>query len=164
MTRRWLAITSITLVVTNATWLAAWNTREVWHYGDTIPKVGRCWTVILRHIDGDTVQLGTIIDEGTARLLDIDTPELEPRLGLSAEEKKNPLKLAVRRAEIDAEKEAARAAAKRLAELLPIHSVWRTEVEGRDGFRRPLVRFIREDGHSINRQMIVEGHAQEYRP
>lgn len=116
---------------------------DTFSYGKTLPDKGRAWTVILRHVDGDTVQLGSIVDEGTARLLDIDAPEI--------------------RGKTQAERDAAQASKKRLAELLPVNSVWRTEVVGHDGFDRPLVRFIREDGKTINQQMIDEGHAKEYR-
>ena len=124
-----------------ATWAAA--RPPEWSYGKTLPDKGRAWTVILRHVDGDTVQLGSVVDEGTARLLDIDAPEVH---GKTQEER-----------------DAAKAATKRLTELLPVNTVWRTEVVGHDGFDRPLVRFYREDGKTINRQMIDEGFAKEYR-
>ena len=113
-------------------------------YSRTLPDNGRVWTVILRHLDGDTVQLGSIVDEGTARLLDIDAPET--------------------RTKDAAEKVSGKRSAARLAELMPVNSVWRTEVNGHDGFDRPLVRFFREDGKTINRQMIDEGLAKEYKP
>lgn len=112
-------------------------------YSRTLPIKGKVWTVVLRHVDGDTVQIGSIVDEGTARLLDIDAPEV--------------------RAKTQKERDLADAATARLVELLPVNSVWRTEVGGRDGFGRPLVRFVREDGTTVNRQMIDEGHAKEYR-
>ena len=116
---------------------------DTYSYSKTLPDKGRVWTVILRHVDGDTVQLGSIVDEGTARLLDIDAPEI--------------------RGKTQAERDAAQASKKRLAELLPINSVWRTEVQGHDGFDRPLVRFVREDGGTVNRQMIDEGHAKLFK-
>lgn len=129
-----LAGVSVVLAVSRA---------DSYSYGKTLPDKGHVWTVILRHVDGDTVQLGSIVDEGTARLLDIDAPEM--------------------RGKTQAERDAAQASKKRLAELLPINSVWRTEVQGHDGFDRPLVRFIREDGKTVNQQLIDEGHAKEYR-
>lgn len=139
------------------------HSQDSYSYSKTLPDKGRVWTVILRHVDGDTVQLGSIVDEGTVRLLDADAPEMEPRLNLTDAEKRDPVKLAARRAEIEAEKKLARASKARLAELLPVNSVWRTEIAGHDGFDRPLVRFFREDGKTINQQMIDEGHAKEYR-
>ena len=136
----------------------------VYSYSRTLPDKGRVWTVILRHLDGDTVQLGSIVDEGTVRLRDIDTPELEPRLNLTDEQKRDPVIVAQRKEEIAREKIAAKKSSARLRELLPINSVWRTEINGHDGFDRPLVRFFKEDGKTINRQMIDEGMAKEYRP
>ena len=111
-------------------------------YSRTLPNKGKVWTVILRHLDGDTVQIGSIVDEGTARLLDIDAPET--------------------RTKDLAEKARGKVSAARLAELMPVNSVWRTEVNGHDGFDRPLVRFYREDGKTINQQMLDEGFASDY--
>lgn len=139
------------------------HNADAYSYSKTLPDKGRVWTVILRHLDGDTVQLGSIVDEGPVRLLDADAPEMEPRLSLTDADKRDPVKLAARKAEIEAEKKLAQASKKRLAELLPVNSVWRTEVSGHDGFGRPLVRFVRDDGKTVNRQMIDEGHAKEYR-
>lgn len=120
----------------------AYATAPDYSYSRTLPDKGRAWTVILRHLDGDTVQLGSIVDEGTARLLDIDAPET--------------------RTKDAAEKARGKVSAARLAELMPINSVWRTEVNGHDGFDRPLVRFYKEDGTTINQQMLDEGLAKEY--
>lgn len=113
-------------------------------YARTLPKEGTVWTVVIGHVDGDTVRLGSIVDEDTARLLDIDAPETRTKDKIE---------------KVNGEK-----SAKRLAELLPVNSVWKTEVKGRDGFDRPLVRFFRPDGTTVNRQMIDEGMAKEYKP
>lgn len=131
----------ICVFVTGA--IAGSHVHPPFSYSRTLPDKGRVWTVILRHLDGDTVQIGSIVDEGTARLLDIDAPET--------------------RTKDAAEKARGKVSAARLAELMPVNSVWRTEIDGRDGFDRPLVRFFREDGKTINQQMIDEGHAKEYR-
>lgn len=139
-----LAVTVVFL--SNVLWGTAWavHNSDRFSYSRTLPDKGRAWTVILRHLDGDTVQLGSIVDEGTARLLDIDAPET--------------------RTKDAAEKVSGKRSAARLAELMPVNSVWRTEVNGHDGFDRPLVRFFREDGKTVNQQMIDEGMAKEYRP
>jgi hypothetical protein len=144
---RWRALNAglvFGLVVVLAVKWAVASSPPDFSYSRTLPDKGRVWTVILRHLDGDTVQLGSIVDEGTARLLDIDAPET--------------------RTKDAAEKAAGKRSAARLEELMPVNSVWRTEISGHDGFDRPLVRFYREDGKTINRQMIEEGFAKEYRP
>ena len=137
-------VLAVIAVFVTGTLVGSHVSQPNYSYSRTLPDKGRVWTVILRHLDGDTVQLGSIVDEGTARLLDIDAPET--------------------RTKDAAEKVSGKRSAARLAELMPVNSVWRTEVKGHDGFDRPLVRFYKEDGKTINQQMIDEGLAKEYQP
>lgn len=111
-----------------------------------LPKSGVWRLVILRTVDGDTVEAGIVVSLGKVRVAGLDTPERGQK--------------------------GYRAAKTRLAELLPPWEIFPAELREGDKYGRPLATFWREedwDGESvpdfadtINHEMIDEGHALEY--
>ena len=91
--------------------------------------------------DGDSLELICGEMRETARLLDIDTPELQGRC--------------------PAEVAAAQAAKRALAALVKGASVVEVGIEGRDKYRRPLVR-LRLDGRDAAEAMIAAGQGRAY--
>lgn len=91
--------------------------------------------------DGDSVELICGGARETARLLDIDTPELEGRC--------------------PAETAAAQAAKQALAGLVKAASDVEVEIEGRDKYDRPLIR-LTLDGKDAAALMIAAGQGRSY--
>ena len=91
--------------------------------------------------DGDSVELICGSVRETARLLDIDTPELEGRC--------------------PAETAAAQAAKQALSGLVKGASLVEVQIEGRDRYGRPLIR-LRLDGQDAAALMIAAGQGRGY--
>ena len=91
--------------------------------------------------DGDSVELVCGDMRETARLLDIDTPELEGRC--------------------PAETAAAQAAKRALAGLVKGASGVEVQIEGRDRYGRPLIRLML-DGKDAAALMIAAGQGRGY--
>lgn len=91
--------------------------------------------------DGDSVELICGSARETARLLDIDTPELQGRCL--------------------AETAAAQAAKQALAGLVKGASLVEVQIEGRDRYHRPLIR-LRLDGQDAAALMIAAGQGRSY--
>ena len=91
--------------------------------------------------DGDSLELICGATRETARLLDIDTPELAGRC--------------------PAEVAAAQAAKRALTALVKDAAVVEVRIEGRDRYRRPLVRLLL-DGRDAAAAMIEAGQGRAY--
>jgi endonuclease YncB( thermonuclease family) len=91
--------------------------------------------------DGDSVELICDGARETARVLGIDTPELEGRCA--------------------AERAAAEAAKRALAGMVSAADEVRIEVRGRDKYHRPLIRLWLDDVDAA-RSMIAAGQGRAY--
>ena len=91
--------------------------------------------------DGDSVELICGSARETARLLDIDTPELQGRC--------------------PAETAAAQAAKQTLSGLVKGASLVEVQIEGRDKYDRPLIRLML-DGKDAAALMIAAGQGRAY--
>lgn len=128
-----------TLVAAAATGAAGYFAGRATDYVTFPPRRGSYQAVVIRHVDGDTLQLGLVVDLGNCRLDGIDAPELPGAAG--------------------------RASAARLEELAPARTLIETELRGEDKYGRPLVvlHMVYPLAGSINERLVRDGFARSYR-
>ena len=111
--------------------------REPPQFVKTIPSNEHTyWVVVLKHVDGDTVRLGLVVDIGNCRLAGIDTPERGDEPGYTD-------------------------ARFRLMDLLPFQKMVECRFNGRGKYGRPIVVFPKGDT-TVNQIMLDEGLARKY--
>jgi endonuclease YncB( thermonuclease family) len=104
-------------------------------YADFPPTIGRQQVIILRVIDGDTVEIGLICRE-RVRLDGINSPEKDTPEG--------------------------KAAAAALRRLLPEHTVTVAELRGREKFGRILGELYTPGGDKAASELVRLGHARPW--
>lgn len=105
------------------------------HYAAFPPRTGPQTVLVLRVVDGDTVDFAYL------------TPERGRLWGCNAHESGT-----------DAGKQAAQA----LALILKPECIWQCELKGREKYGRQLIDFRMDDGQSVTTWMIGAGHAKPW--